>query len=203
LDFQPALQNRPAVGYMLGYAVHCWELFGFRSWMVAFLVFSLSLQPAAEFHLNAQDLSTLILLVGVPASVLGNEGALRWGRRRFITIVMIGAGVIGCITGFSAGLPFTIVAGLCFVYNIAVMADSGSLTAGLVSAARNEVRGRTMAIYSFVGFLIAFLAPLALGGVLDIAGSGIVGWGLAFAALALVQMTGPVWLRIFRAEKDA
>jgi MFS family permease len=202
LDFQPVLQNRPAVGYMLGYAVHCWELFGFRSWMVAFLVFSLSLQPAAEFHLNAQNLSTLILLVGVPASVLGNEGALRWGRRRFITVAMICSGVIGCIAGFSAGLPFAIVAGLCFVYCIAVMADSGSLTAGLVSAARNEERGRTMAIYSFVGFFMAFLAPLAVGGILDLSGNGIFGWGLAFAALALVQMSGAVWLRIFRAKKD-
>jgi MFS family permease len=203
LDFRPTLKNRPAVGYMLGYAVHCWELFGFRSWMVAFLVFSLSLQPAAEFHLNAQNLSTLILLVGVPASILGNEGALRWGRRRFITIVMICAGVVGSVTGFSAGLPFSIVTGLYFVYCIAVMADSGSLTAGLVSAARNEERGRTMAIYSFVGFLMAFLAPLAVGGVLDLSGNGIFGWGLAFAALALVQMSGAVWLRIFRAKKDA
>jgi MFS family permease len=202
LDFQPALQNRPAVGYMLGYAVHCWELFGFRSWMVAFLVFSLSLQPAAEMHFNAQNLSTLILLVGVPASILGNEGALRWGRRRFITIVMICAGVIGSVTGFSAGLPFSIVAGLCFVYCIAVMADSGSLTAGLVSAARNEERGRTMAIYSFVGFFMAFLAPLAVGGILDLSGNGIVGWGLAFAALASVQMTGPVWLRIFQKHEE-
>ena len=33
LDFRPALRNRSAMGYMLGYAAHCWELFGFRSWM--------------------------------------------------------------------------------------------------------------------------------------------------------------------------
>ena len=31
LDFRPALRNRSAIGYMLGYAAHCWELFGLRS----------------------------------------------------------------------------------------------------------------------------------------------------------------------------
>ncbi len=41
-DLRQAIRNRSAVGYMLGYAVHCWELFGFRSWLVAFLFFSLS-----------------------------------------------------------------------------------------------------------------------------------------------------------------
>jgi hypothetical protein len=68
---------------MLGYAAHCWELFGFRSWMVAFMVFSLSLQPQINVKLSPQSLVTLILLAGVPASILGNEGALYWGRRRF------------------------------------------------------------------------------------------------------------------------
>jgi len=156
------------------------------------LFFALAVRPNKSQSSSQEEMS----------SFWDFQPALRWGRRRFITAVMICAGVIGNIIGFSAGLPFVIVAGLCFVYCIAMMADSGSLTAGLVLTARNEERGRTMAIYSFVGFSMAFLAPLAFGGVLDIAGSGIVGWGLAFAALALVQMTGPIWLRVFRAEKD-
>lgn len=40
LDFRPVLRNRPAMGYILGYAVHMWELFAFRSWVVAFLAFA-------------------------------------------------------------------------------------------------------------------------------------------------------------------
>ncbi len=196
-DLRPAIRNRSAVGYMLGYAVHCWELFGFRSWLVAFLFFSLSLQPEVSYKFGLQNIATLIILAGVPASILGNEGALRWGRRRVINTIMLISGLLGIVIGFSAGLPFMIVVGLCFVYCIFVMLDSGSLTAGMVSAARAHERGRTMAVYSFLGFCMAFLAPLAVGGVLDIVGNGIVGWGFAFASLGLVEITGPVWLRLF------
>ena len=202
LDFRPALRNRSAIGYMLGYAAHCWELFGFRSWIVAFMFFSLSLQPQITFKVSPQGLVTLILLAGVPASILGNEGALLWGRRRFITIVMLISGLIGCLIGFAAGLTFIMVVGLCFAYWVAIITDSGSLNAGLVSAARAEEAGRTMALYSFVGLSMGFLAPLAVGAVLDITGGGIAGWGLAFATLGLVAMSGAVWLKLFRSNKE-
>jgi len=81
------------------------------------------------------------------------------------------------------------------------MTDSGSLTAGLVSAARSEEAGRTMALYSFVGLSMGFLAPLAVGAVLDLTGGGIVGWGVAFATLGLVAMSGTLWLKLFRGNK--
>ncbi len=203
LDFRPALRNRSAIGYMLGYAAHCWELFGFRSWMVAFMFFSLSLQPQINLELSPQSLVTLILLAGVPASILGNEGALHWGRRSFITVVMLISGLIGCVIGFASGLTFIIVAGLCFAYWIAIMTDSGSLTAGLVIAAKANEAGRTMALYSFVGLSMGFLAPLAVGAVLDMAGNGTVGWGVAFATLGLVAMSGAVWLKLFRGNNEA
>ena len=202
LDFRPALRNRSAIGYMLGYAAHCWELFGFRSWMVAFMVFSLSHQPQLSLEISPQSLVTLILLAGVPASILGNEGALHWGRRRFITVVMLISGLIGCVIGFAGGLMFVMVVGLCFAYWIAIITDSGSLTAGLVIAAKSDEVGRTMALYSFVGLSMGFLAPLGVGAVLDVAGSGIVGWGMAFASLGLVAMSGALWLKLFRNEKE-
>ena len=82
------------------------------------------------------------------------------------------------------------------------MTDSGSLTAGLVSAARSEEAGRTMALYSFVGLSMGFLAPLAVGAVLDLSGSGIAGWGVGFAALGLVAMSGTIWLKLFRGNNE-
>lgn len=38
-DFRPVLRNHDAMGYILGYTVHCWELFGLRSWLPAFFCF--------------------------------------------------------------------------------------------------------------------------------------------------------------------
>ena len=39
LDFRPVLRNRAALGYILGYGAHCFELYGMRTWLVAFWTF--------------------------------------------------------------------------------------------------------------------------------------------------------------------
>jgi hypothetical protein len=44
---------------------------------------------------------------------------------------------------------------------------------------------------------MAFLAPLAFGAVLDLAGGGAMAWGLAFAVLVALPLTGPLWLYLF------
>lgn len=200
IDLKIVLGNRPAVGYILGYGAHCWELFGFRSWLVAFLVYSLSLQPGFTSPLSPQNVATLILLIGVPASILGNEGAMAWGRRKALTAYMIGSGVLGCVIGFTAGINFYVVVALALLYGMTVLFDSGALTAGLVADTPEGQRGLTLAVYSFSGFGMAFLAPLAFGAILDIVGRGIVGWGFAFAAMGLGCMSGALWLRIFQAR---
>ncbi len=193
------LRNRAAMGYVMGYAVHCWELFGYRSWMVAFLAFSASLRPDSPPSVSVQAIATLILAVGVAASILGNEGAMAWGRRRAIRIYMTLSGIVGAVIGFAVGQPFGLVALLAFVYGVTVMLDSGALTAGMVARADDPHRGMTMALHSFAGFGMAGLAPLVFGVILDLAGRTVLGWGLAFASLGLTAVTGIFWLALLRA----
>jgi MFS family permease len=40
LDFRPVLRNRQAMGYVLAYGGHCWEMFAFRAWLPTFLLFA-------------------------------------------------------------------------------------------------------------------------------------------------------------------
>jgi MFS family permease len=197
LDFRPAFRNRGALGYMLGYAVHCWEMLGFWGWVVAYLTFALTLRPDPDFPFSPQEIAAVVLLIGWPASILGNEGAMRWGRRRAISVYMLVSALVGLLLGFSAGLPFALVALLAVIYGALTTSDSGSLTVGLYEAARAEEQGRTMAVYSSLGFTMAFLAPLAFGGVLDLAGGGATAWGLAFVVLVVLPLTGPLWLYLF------
>jgi len=196
------INNRSVVGYIFCYAVHCWELFGFRSWLVAFLVYSLHVHPGINSPLSPQDITMLILLVGVGSTIMGNEGALRWGRRRAVSLFMIASGLLGGLVGFGVYLPFPIVVTICFLYGITIMLDSGSLTAGVVAGSGEGQTGMTLAVYSFVGFGMAFLSPLAFGAILDLAGHSGLGWGIAFASLGLVNATGPLWLRLFRSNND-
>lgn len=194
LDVRPVVRNRPAFGYILGYTAHIWELFGFRNWIVVFLAFSISLQPDQAWGLNATQLATVILLLGLPASVFGNELSLRFGRRRVITIIMLTSAVLGCLLGFTAALPFALVLVLSALYGLTVTGESASLTTGVVQHAEPERKGVTMAMQSLLGFGTGAIAPLAFGLVLDLAGGAdrVLAWGLAFAVLGLGAALGPL-----------
>ena len=195
LDFRPVFRNRRAISYSLGYAAHMWELFGFRAWLVAFLLFSQTggLVPGADS--GATTLAAAILLLGLPASVLGNEASLRFGRRRTLIVVMAASAALALGVGFSAALPFVLSAALCALYGVTVTADSASLTAGAVGAAAPAYRGATMAVHTLLGFFAATLSPLVFGAVLDLGGdTRVESWGHAFAVLGAGVAAGPLML---------
>ena len=101
-DFKVIFRSRPAMAYVLGYAAHMWELFSLRSWIVAFLAFSIQLQPAGAFTWSPTQLAFLINMIGLPASIGGNELSRKFGRRRVISAVMIGSVALGSALGFTA-----------------------------------------------------------------------------------------------------
>ncbi len=200
LDFRPVLRNRGAMAYVGAYAAHCWELFAMRAWIVAFLVFSQGLAPGEGTGWSATAIATVAVLMGVPSSVLGNELCERLGRRRVIVAVMILSAAFAFGLGFAAALPFAVVVALSLVYGVLVTGDSASITAGAVAAAAPSHRGATMAVHSFAGFAGAFLGPLVVGIVLDLAGGNEsrLAWGLAFVAMGLGSAVGPLFLMLRR-----
>lgn len=202
LDFRPVLRNRAVMGYVLGYGVHSWELFAYRSWVVTFLVFSQGLQApdAMGIAWSATALAALINIIALPSSVLGNEAAVKFGRRRVLALVMGASALIAAGAGFSAPLPFVLVVAVAILYSVTVSADSASLTAGAVESATPGQRGATMAVHSFIGFGGGFVGPLVFGVMLDLAGGRDApwAWGVAFAGLAVVIALGPVFLARLR-----
>ena len=185
LRLDVVLRDRSVMGYILGYSAHCWELFGMRSWMVAFIVFVYGSAQASQPWLSATEAAAIINLLGQPASILGNEAAGRFGRRRYTIAVMTASGSLAWLAGFTAGWPWWVTTLLLAVYFICIMGDSAALTAGLVAAAPPNQRGAAMAVYSFMGFGAGFIAPLVFGGVLDVAGgkAEVTAWGIAFGSL--------------------
>ncbi len=199
LDFRPVFANRRAVGYILAYALHSWETFVLIGWVVAFLTFAASLQPDGAVAWNVTLLGAIVILVAMPASVFGNELAIRFGRRRTVSVLMLASAALACVVGFAAPLPFAVVAGLCLIYGVATASDSGSLTAGTVAAADPESRGATMAMHSLIGFAGGFVGSLVFGMTLDLVRpwNEVAAWGVAFAIAGLVAALGPLMLWIF------
>jgi MFS family permease len=153
--------------------------------MVAFLVFSYGLARTSQPLLSPTEAAAAINLLGLPASILGNEAAGRLGRARYVTLVMMASGSLAWLAGFSSGWPWWIILLILAVYNVSIMADSAALTAGLVTATPAANRGSAMAVYSFLGFGGGFAAPMVFGAVLDGAGGKVnpQAWGFAFASL--------------------
>jgi MFS family permease len=197
------LADRAAAGYTLGYGVHCLELFGSRGWMVAFLSFSAGLGASGAAPWSAATIAAAVNAFAVPASILGNEMALRIGRRRWILIVMSCSSLAGIALGFSAPLHWAFVVPLLIAYAMLVMAESATLTAGLVAAAPAELRGAAMGLYSLVGFGGGMLGPAVFGAALDLAGgqTSVTAWACGYAAIGAGCLAAPLVARIFRSPR--
>ena len=199
LDFRPVFTNRPAVAYIWGYTGHTYELFAYRAWIVAFLLFAATASDTLVTRETVSGYAALFSLLGMPASLLGAHLSLRRERKQTISIVMMLSVITGSMLGFIGALPFILVLILAGLYSALIMSDSAALTGGVVAAAREGERGATLATHSVLGFSGGFLGPLVVGLVLDLtAGSGsLVGWGFAFMAMAAgsgVALIGMRWL---------
>jgi len=178
-SFAVVLRCPPALGYIFAYAAHMWELFSVRSWIVR-VAFAAG-------------------LIGVPASIGGNELARRLGRRRVIAVVMSISAAVCILMGFHPGWPFAAVGMMAVIHGITVVGDSAALTAGAVAAAPQGYRGATLALHSTMGFAAAFLGPLVTGVVLDCCpGDPRRAWSAAFITMAAGCLLGPVALAAWR-----
>jgi MFS family permease len=199
LDFRPILRNRSALAYSVAYCVHTWEMSALRGWVVAFLTFVAAQTSGGWTPLAPATVASVMGLVGVWASVWGNELAIRFGRRRFILGTMLTSAVLAAVIGFSAALPYAGAAALILVYAMLIWLDSSSLTAGSAGSAEPGRRGATLAVHSTLGYAGGFLGPLALGATLDLlGGASVLGWGVAFGHVTVALLLGAlafVWLR--------
>jgi predicted MFS family arabinose efflux permease len=139
----------------------------------------------------------------MPASILGNEFALRFGRHRAITVVMFASAAVALLIGLLADRSPWLLLPLIMIYAITVPADSGALTSGMSMTAEPSHRGATMAMHSTIGFSLSALGAWAVGIALDAAGGqhSSTAWMAAFSVLAAGILLGPLALYWSRREK--
>jgi len=194
LDFKPVFRNRPAMGFILGYGAHCFELYALRTWIVAFWTY-VAARHGGEALLDPMAVSVIATVLAMPSSIIGNEAAIRFGRHRAIVLFMSIAGIVAVLIGAAAATAAPVVLlALLFVYAIAIPADSGALTSGMTLSAQPEFRGATMAMHSTIGFGLSAAGAWAIGVALD-AGGGMDtsnGWRVAFLVMAGGGLAGPI-----------
>jgi len=196
-DFRQVWANRPARAYILTYMCHMWEMFAARSWLVAFLTFSITLQEAPAGLMAPTTVMAVAGIGGMLASIAGGELAVWLGRRRVVTAIMGVSCLLALTVGFSARLPYNVVVILCAVYTLFFQGDSAAIHAGVITAAKPERQGATMALQSLGGFAAASLGSVVAGMILELTGGGStsLSWGMTFASMGIAAALGPVLLR--------
>jgi MFS family permease len=128
--------------------------------------------------------------------VLGNEAALRFGRHRAITVVMLSSALVAAAIGVTASVSPWLSLLLLTCYAFTVPADSGALTSGVTAAANPHFRGATLALHSMVGFGLSALGGWAVGITIDAAGGSesAQGWMAGFLVMGAGILLGPLAL---------
>ena len=196
LDPRPVFRNRSAIAYSICYGLHSLELFTVRSWVVAFLAAVALREGTVTGFASPAAIAALLTLIGMAASITGNEVALRRGRVRTIAVTMVSSGVMAVAVALASLQSYWLAAALAVVHGCFIMFDSAALTAGAFGSALPAQRGITMAVHSVIGFGGSMFGPLVFGGIVDIAGrQSAMGWSLAYGHLGLVVVFGPLVLR--------
>jgi predicted MFS family arabinose efflux permease len=188
-DFRPVFRNRSAMAYAIAYCVHTLEMSALRGWGVAFLGFVALGTGAFDAILSPTVTLTILGLTGTLASVLGNEAAIRLGRRRMISLAMLASAVCAVLLGFIGSQSYLLAVALMLIYGPIVWLDSSSLTAGTAGTAEPSRRGATLAVHSMLGYIGGFIGPLAVGWVLDLRGGmSATAWAAAFTMIAALML---------------
>ena len=207
LDFRPVFKNPKAMGWIACYTTHNYELFAFRSWIVAFLAFALT-GSLGNLEIQPSTIVFIGVLLGMPSSVIGNELAMRYGRKLVVVSIMVLSAGFSVAVGSSVGLAAPLIIALVLVYGCFVTGDSAAITTGVIESSKAENRGVTLAVHSGVGFIGSFLGPIGFGIVLSANGGAKnpVSWFWAFASTGAVLLSGPILLSCLRKfskkEKD-
>lgn len=198
LDPRPVFANRSSMAYSICYALHSYELFAVRSWLVAFLAMSAAFTGSTAEGFTPALVAASMTFLGVAASLFGNELSIRTGRRRAISVAMMLSGLMALAVAWAGFISYWLCAMLAIVHGFLIMMDSSSLTAGAFSSARPHERGITMAVHSTLGFGGAMLGPLVFGLLIDRGGSASqmdVAWAIAYGHIFVVVVAGPLIMR--------
>lgn len=199
-DFRPVFRNRSAMAYALTYCIHTFEFHAVRGWGVVFLAFVAG-TTGSEFFLSPPLALTLLGLIATVTSVMGNEAAIRLGRRRLIAFALMASALCAALLGVFGPRSYMLSVALLLLYGGFISLDFASLTAGAAGSADPERRGATLAVHSMLGYAGGFLGPLVVGWILDLSGGKTpASWAFAYLMVAAITVMALIVFSLMRPQ---
>ena len=204
-------KNRAAFLVILLYICHAWEVLGLRSWLAAYLT-AVGVQNGASLAAATRSGATvtgIATLVAAAATASVASLSDQFGRKIVIVVVMGISLFATSFLGFTWTFPWLIVVAVSLVAAFFANADSAVISTSLTEVVPTNYLGRTLAIYSLLGFAAGSISPFIFGAALDFASSpGMEAvtdfsspWSWGFATLALGSLVGLVVAVIFQRTK--
>jgi MFS family permease len=177
------LRQRELVLVNLGYLGHMWELFAMLTWLPIFL--------AASYGASGHDptWASLTAFVSISAGAVSSlaVGAVADRLGRTVIAALAVSGACALLTGWLFGAHPALLVPLCLLWGLAVSPDSAQFSAAASELSPPEYIGTAFTLQTCLGFLLT-LATIRLVPSLEQR----VGWGWAFAVLALGPAVG-IW----------
>ena len=191
--FRPIITNRDVLALVIAYAAVIWGSAGLRQWIVVFLNFCAE-NSGTVIEEQWQVLATAALIgfLGVPAGLLGNELAIRFGLRNAATVLFLFAALANGFFALTATGPFAAAIALSLLAGFVVQGNFSNLTSGVLAVADPRYTGATIALYSCIGFGGGFVGTVLFGATLDAFGeaSRLPAWMLGFGTCGLACLAG-------------
>ena len=182
-----------------GYFGHMWELYAMWAWIGVFLAESLQSRPGASYFGMHPSIATFVVIgSGGIGCYLGGLVSDRWGRTTLTMVAMALSGFCAAVIGFAFGAPPGLTFIIAVLWGLTIIADSAQFSTAVTELSQPAYVGTALTSQTCVGFaltmLTIWLIPLLVGWV---------GWGWAFAMLALGPFFGVAAMGLLRASPEA
>jgi MFS family permease len=192
-------QNRGTRFATLGYLGHMWELYAMWTWVGLYLAASFAAWRGTSPDPAEAALSTFAVIAsGALGCVAAGLLADRVGRVRVTVMAMAVSGTCCLLAGPIFGLHPALTIAVCLVWGVAVVADSAQFSASIAELADAGLTGTMLTVQTSLGFALTLitiqLMPLVVAAI---------GWGGAFAALAVGPALGCIAMLRLGSSEDA
>lgn len=192
------LRHRPTMLATGGYLGHMWELYAMWSLVGLFFLDHFTGKGVEDAETLAALWTFAVIAAGGLGAVAAGHWADRVGRPRVTILSMAASGLCALSVGWTVGAATWVMMAVALVWGATIVADSAQFSAVVTERAPADSVGTALMLQTMAGFALTGVSIQLCSALAER-----VGWGPAFAVLALGPVAGIAAMRRLQHEADS